>query len=280
MATINIGGQEIPAIAIAVALPVLAALYVADAAYFGFVSGETLMAAQDAIVQKEAGVEEKHHQAQELKERTKQIDAIKAETAALEKSITLLKSKIPSEAQVPVLLYDIERMAKAAEGNLRSFEPGQMKPYGSGPGAAPIPAPPPPPAPKPKPAAKPAADKGEGDGGAEGGAGDAEGGGGAKPAAKAPPPPPPPPRPATADILEMPVTIHAEATYPQVIKFLDQLSTYERKLNVSNLQLTPAAGGSSGGGAADSKQAAVFKNTLGVEFTVSAYVLKKSGGQP
>ncbi|MDB5096095.1 MAG: hypothetical protein JWM80_516, partial [Cyanobacteria bacterium RYN_339] len=162
MATINIGGQEIPAIAIAIALPVLAALYVADASYFGFITSETLMATQDKIIQQEAGVEEKHHQAAELKERTKQIDAIKAETAALQKSIDLLTQKIPGEAQVPVLLFDIERMAKAAEGNLKSFEPGELKPYGSSPGSAPLPTPPPPPAPKPKPAAKPAGEKGEG----------------------------------------------------------------------------------------------------------------------
>jgi Tfp pilus assembly protein PilO len=276
MASINIAGREIPAFAITAVLAVLGIAYAADASYFGYVvTSETISAALDKVAAQEAGIEDKKRQAQELKARTKEIDTIKAETVALDKSITLLKAKIPGEAQVPVLLYDIERMAKASDGNLKSFEPGELKPYGSAPGSAPVPTPPPAPTPappKPKPVEK------EGGGGAEGAAAPASG----APAGGAPAPAPvaaAPARPATADIMELPVTVHAEATYPQVIKFLDQLGTYERKLNVSNLQLTPL-GGASASASDPNKQAIVFKNMLNVEFTLTAYVLRKSGGQP
>jgi Tfp pilus assembly protein PilO len=276
MASITIAGREIPAFAITAVLATIGILYAADASYFGYVvTSEPISTTLDKVAAQEAGVEDKKRQAQELKARTKEIDTIKAETNALEKSITLLKQKIPSEAQVPVLLYDIERMAKASDGNLKSFEPGELKPYGSAPGSAPIPTPPPAPTPAP-PKAKPV--EKEGGGGAEAGAAPATG----APAGGAPAAPaaaPAPARPATADILELPVTVHAEATYPQVIKFLDQLGTYERKLNVSNLQLSPL-GGASVTSSDPNKQSIVFKNMLNVEFTLTAYVLRKSGGQP
>lgn len=84
-----------------------------------------------------------------------------------------------------------------------------------------------------------------------------------------------------ADIMELPVNIHAEATYPQIIKLLDQLSNYERKLNVSNIQLAPLGNSQTMQPPQDpTKPANVFKNTLDVTFTLTAYVLKKAGGQP
>ena len=188
------------------------------------------MAKNDAIVSQEASLVEKQGQADELRERTKQIDTVKAEIAALERSIALLKQKIPSEAQVPVLLYDIERMAKGSQGIMNSFQPGQLRQFGAADPNAPV-----------DPNAKPMAG---------------------------------------GDIMELPVTIQATATYPEIIKFLSQVSNYERKLNVGNLKLTPNLKGGSEGPGETGKNSIVFKNQLSVEFTVSAYILKQGGGQP
>jgi Tfp pilus assembly protein PilO len=225
MSTITLGGREVPALYVGIALPVLSLLYLG---YVGFVAEESLSARNDALVAQEASVAEKQGQADELRQRTKQIDGIKAEITALERSISLLKEKIPSEAQVPVLLYDIERMAKSSQGAMNSFQPGQLRAFGSDPNA-------------------PAAE--------------------AKPGAN------------TNDIMELPVTIQATATYPEIIKFLSQVSNYERKLNVGNLKLTPGSGKSEGTGDSG-KNSIVFKNALNVEFTLSAYILKQGGAQP
>lgn len=228
MSEIIIGGKPVPALYVGIGLPVLALLYVG---YVGFMAEENLMAKNDALVAQEAAVVEKQAQADELRERTKQIDTIKAEITALERSIALLKQKIPGEAQVPVLLFDIERMAKGSQGTMNSFQPGALRAFGAdGVNAATDPN-----------ATKTGAN--------------------------------------TNDIMELPVTIQATATYPEIIKFLSQVSNYERKLNVGNLKLSPgkAVGGEGGGEAG--KNSIVFKNTLNVEFTLSAYILKQGGAQ-
>jgi Tfp pilus assembly protein PilO len=227
MSEIIIGGKPVPALYVAIGLPVLALLYVA---YVGFMAEENLMAKNDALVAQEAAVVEKQGQADELRERTKQIDTIKAEITALERSIALLKQKIPGEAQVPVLLFDIERMAKGSQGTMNSFQPGALRAFGSGDGA--------------NAATDPNATKAN-----------------------------------TNDIMELPVTIQATATYPEIIKFLSQVSNYERKLNVGNLKLTPGKAGGGEGGSDTGKNSIVFKNTLNVEFTLSAYILKQGGAQ-
>ena len=211
MSTINIGGQEIPTIAIAAGLPALAALYVADSAYFGMMAEQSLMAKYDGIQEAIAKVEEKRGQAEELKARTKEIDKVKARIAELEKGITLLRAKIPGEAQVPVLLYDIERIAKSAHGDLSNFQPADLKKFSGDP---------------------------------------------------------------SGDIQELPVTISASATFPQVITFMEKLNQYERKLSVSNLSLTPV------GGTASARQTGVYQNTLKLQFTLNAYVLKGKGDTP
>ena len=224
MSTILIGGREIPALYLAIGIPALGGFF---AFYSWFMAEESVASKFEALEAQRAGVEEKRAQAQELRQRTKQIDEIKAEIQALQKSITLLKQKIPSEAQVPVLLYDIERMAKASQGHMKSFQPGQLRAFGSGDSSR---------------SSDPEAT-------------------------------------ANADILELPVTIQANASYPEVIKFLSQVSDYERKLNVSNLKLSPSGGLSEGGGGSG-KESIVFKNALNVEFTLSAYILKAGGAQP
>ena len=211
MSTINIGGQDIPVIAIAAGIPAIAALYVADVSYFGFTVEQSLMAKYDTIQESIAKVEEKRQQAEELKARTKEIDKVKARIAELEKNITLLRAKIPGEAQVPVLLYDIERIAKSAHGDLSNFQPSELKSF----------------------------------------AGDPAG-----------------------DIQELPVAITASATFPQVITFMEKLNQYERKLSVSNLSLTPL------GNKVDPKLGGVYQNTLTMQFTLNAYVLKGKGDTP
>lgn len=231
MSEIVIAGRPIPALWIGAALPVLALAYVG---YVWFGAEENISAKIDAVTKQEESVVEKESQAKELAERTKQIDTIKREIQDLEHAVTLMKSKIPPEAQVPVLLYDIERMAKASQGVMNSFQPGQLRGFG---------------------------------------AGDAPAGQSAADAAKNAPA-------GTQDIMELPVTIQCTATYPEVIKFLGQVGNYERKLNVSNLKLSPGTGGGGEGASGSGKNSISFKNTLSVEFTLSAYILKSGGAQP
>lgn len=227
MSEIIIGGRPVPALYIGIGLPVLALLYVG---YVGFMAEENLMAKNDALVAQEASLVEKQGQADELRQRTKQIDTVKAEITALERSISLLKQKIPGEAQVPVLLFDIERMAKGSQGTMNSFQPGTLRAFGSdGTNAA----------------TDPNASQAN-----------------------------------TSDIMELPVTIQATATYPEIIKFLSQVSNYERKLNVGNLKLSPGSTAGGDGGGQAGKNSIVFKNMLNVEFTLSAYILKQGGAQP
>lgn len=208
MSTINIGGQEVPVIAVAAGIPALAAVYVLESSYLGMISETTLMAKYEGIQGKIQGVEEKKGQAEELKARTKEIDKVKARIAELEKGITLLRAKIPGEAQVPVLLYDIERIAKSAHGDLSIFQPAELKSFAGDP---------------------------------------------------------------TGDIQELPVTVSASATFPQVITFMEKLNQYERKLSVSNLSLTPSAV------KPDPKAGGMYQNTLTLQFTLNAYVLKGKG---
>lgn len=218
MATIRIANRDIPALWIGLGLPVLAGLYTTYAVAF---ADDNLMSRNDAVTAKQAAIQQKRNEATELKQRTKQVDQIKRETEALEESIRLLKQKIPSDAEVSTLLFDIERLAKSSQGTLNSFAPGALRAFsGAGANAA-----------------------------------------------------------ATGDIQELPVTIQASATYPEVIKFLQELNAYERKLNVSNLSLAPAGSGASAQGSGEAgKNNPVFKNTLNVEFTLLAYVLKQGGG--
>lgn len=208
MSTISIGGQEVPVIAVAAGIPALAAVYVLESSYLGMISETTLMAQYEGIQGRIAGVEEKRGQAEELKARTKEIDKVKARIAELEKGITLLRAKIPGEAQVPVLLYDIERIAKSAHGDLSVFQPAELKSFSGDP---------------------------------------------------------------TGDIQELPVTVSASATFPQIITFMEKLNQYERKLSVSNLSLTPMAS------KPDPKLGGMYQNTLTLQFTLNAYVLKGKG---
>jgi Tfp pilus assembly protein PilO len=229
MSEIVIAGRPIPALWIGAALPVLALLYVG---YVGFMAEENINAKIEAANAQETSVAEKQDQAQQLATRTKEIDKVKREIQDLERAVTLLKNKIPSEAQVPVLLYDIERMARASQGEMNSFQPGQLRGFGQG----------------DQPAGQPADTKNAPAG--------------------------------TQDIMELPVTIQCTATYPEVIKFLSQVSNYERKLNVSNIKVAPGKSQSGAGQPGSGKEAIGFKNTLSVEFTVSAYILKAGGAQP
>lgn len=215
---IQVGGQSIPAVYVAIALPVLALMYLGYSLYMTE-DPPSIMSRIETLDAREAGLETKRQEAEDLRRRTKDIDTVKAEIAALEKSITLLKQQIPGDAQVSSLLFDIERMTKASQGALFSFAPGQLRAF-----------------------------TGEGSGGS-----------------------------ATMDIQELPVSIKATATYPEVINFLAQLNQYERKLNISNLSLTPT-GESKGGNTGDPGTMSLgFKNTLSVEFTLLAYVLKTNG---
>lgn len=210
MSTINIGGQEIPAIALAIGIPALAACYVA---YDGYFAEGSLMSRYDSINIQIEEVATKQADADKLKQRAKEIDKVRAEIAEYGDAIKKLRDKIPGEAQVPVLLYDIERIAKSSHGDLATFQPGEMRSF--------------------------------------------SGGGG-------------------NDIQEMPVTISASATFPQVIAFMQQLNKYERKLSVSNLSLVPT------GAKPDAKSgiSASYQNTLKLDFTLNAYVLKDRGGTP
>ena len=63
----------------------------------------------------------------------------------------------------------------------------------------------------------------------------------------------------------------ASATFPQVITFMEKLNQYERKLSVSNLSLTPSAV------KPDPKAGGMYQNTLTLQFTLNAYVLKGKG---
>lgn len=220
--TITISGQEIPAIYIAIALPVLALGYTIMQLYMGDVP---LMGRLEQLEGREAGLAGMEAEAQELKRQASAVDETKEEIAKREEQITLLKQQIPSDAQVSVLLFDIERMTKQSQGSLFSFTPGNLRAFGS---------------------------DGEGRGGGDS---------------------------ATSDIQELPVTIKATATYPEVIDFLGLLNNYERKLNISNLTLTPSGKAGVQQPGEDGKTLG-FKNTLNVEFTLLAYVLKSNGAQP
>ncbi len=253
MSTLNIGGNEVPTIAVALAMPAFAALYVAWAGYF---SESSLVARRDAAIAMEAEVEEKKGQVQNLMERAKQFDVIKAEIAGYQKRITLLRSRIPAEAQIAVLLYDIERMAKASGSEVETFEPTEVRAY-----AAPT------------------------QGAAEG---DAAAGGVTQ---------------SSGDIFEVPIKVSAFSTYPQLINFFNQINKYERKLTVSGVtiarkdvpkirsrraltdlfKVVNSLDQQLGGGAPLAGLAGVqgsvlgqpYRNSLKVEFTVSAFVLKQ-----
>ena len=216
-AEIQVGGQSIPAVYLAIAMPVLALMYLGYSLYMGE-DPPSIMARIETLDAREAGLEAKRQEAEDLRRRTKEIDTVKAEIAALEKSITLLKQQIPADAQVSSLLFDIERMTKASQGALFSFQPQAMRAF-----------------------------SGEGASGS------------------------------TMDIQELPVSIKATATYPEVINFLAQLNQYERKLNISNLSLSPSGDSKGGNGGDQGTMSMGFKNTLSVEFTLLAYVLKTNG---
>ncbi|MEB3195797.1 MAG: type 4a pilus biogenesis protein PilO [Candidatus Sericytochromatia bacterium] len=123
MSTVTIAGNEIPVNVLAGVLPALAMLYLANAAYF---AEDSLMGRYDGVVAKENTIVEKRNSAQELKQRSREIDKVKADIVDIEKSIAILRSKIPVDAQLPVLLYDVERMARLTRGGLDSFQPEQM----------------------------------------------------------------------------------------------------------------------------------------------------------
>ena len=214
---LQLSGRPIKVLWIVVALPILAILYTG---YTWFLAGDgSVSAHMDTIASEQQDNDHKQGERDDLARQAKDIVQIQQQTDDLKKSILLLKQQIPNEAQIPVLLYDLERMVKDSDGTLNSFQPGKLRAFSGGGGAA------------------------------------------------------------TQDIQELPVTIHASATYPEVIKFLDALNAYERKLSVSDLTLSPA--GSAGVARSDSGNSApVFQNTLNVEFTLLAYVLKEGGTSP
>lgn len=226
MAEIVIAGRPIPAIAVAVAIPVLALLYTG---YTVALAEDGVMARMTMLDEKEAQLTVKQAELEELKKRSTEIATIKLEIEDLKKSITLLKQKIPGEAQVPVLLYDIERIARENQGTLNSFAPGKLQPFGSGAKGA-----------RPSAAAAAAASSS-----------------------------------ATSDIQELPVKIAATTTFPQMIKLLHAINAYERKLNISGLTVKPNSAPSD-----MEKGPVAFKNTLALEFTLSAYVLKTPDAAP
>jgi Tfp pilus assembly protein PilO len=239
MSTITIANRDIPVLYLAIAMPVLVSLYVG---YTAFMADGGLMSHYNVIVAKEAEVDSKRGQAAELRRRTQQIDVIKHEVETLQQSITLLKSKIPPDAHVGVLLYDLERLAKASKTSMDSFTPGDLGPFSGLAGLSQTPVAAPTPAASTAPS-KPGADTVTLE-------------------------------PVTVNISELPIKVEATSTFPQLIKFLDEINSYERKLNVSNLSLAPAGGaGAPAGGAG-------FSNALKVSFTIKAYVLKTSGGTP
>lgn len=233
MAEIRIGERVIPALYAAIGLPVFGALV---AAYFFTCEGGVLPR-NDEITAREAGLVDKRAEVEQLKIKVRRIDAVRTEMEETEKRIALLKTKIPEDAKVPVLLYDLERLAKSAKSGISSFEPGQFKQFAAGNAVA-----------APDAAAVAAA------AGTPGTA--------AAPAV-----------PAVGDVWELPIKIQAEATYPDLIAFFDKLNAYERKLAVSELSLDPTGAAPAGGPAA----AGVFKNRLKIGFTLSAYVLKAGG---
>lgn len=209
MATINIGGNEVPAVAVAAVAPVLALFFLINDAYL---AEENLLAKWDAITAQEQSIEDKRSTAMQLKQQTREIDKVKAEILEIEKAIAVLRSKIPVEAQLPVLLYDIERMASLSQGGLESFQPEAL-----------------------------AAFKGD----------------------------------PTGEIQELPITIKANGTFPQVLQFLGRINAYERKLSVSNLTLKPV--NESVGEVGKQRD---YRNSLAMEFKLNAYILRSKGGTP
>ena len=82
---------------IALALPVAAALYAADNLYFGFTGfgyDHTVMTLlDDARRMQDEVLPEKRQQIKELKARSKQVDALKAQTAALQRMVEKLEAR-------------------------------------------------------------------------------------------------------------------------------------------------------------------------------------------
>jgi Tfp pilus assembly protein PilO len=209
MSTITIAGNELPANGVAAAIVVVACLYFG---YDFYLAEDSLMGRYDALVAQEQAIEEKKNTALQLKQQTREIDKVKLEIIEVEKAIAVLRSKIPVEAQLPVLLYDIERMARASRGGLESFQPEALTSFKGDP---------------------------------------------------------------SGEIQELPITIKANGTFPEVLKFLESLNLYERKLSISNLTLKPTqAAPSITSGGAD------YRNNLAMEFKLNAYILRSKGGTP
>ncbi|MEB3329269.1 MAG: type 4a pilus biogenesis protein PilO [Candidatus Sericytochromatia bacterium] len=209
MSTITIGGNELPANGVAAAIVGVALLYLG---YDAYLAEDSLMSRYDAIVAQEQAIEEKRSTALQLKQQTREIDKVKSEIIEVEKSIAVLRSKIPVEAQLPVLLYDIERMARTSRGDLESFQPEALTTFKGDP---------------------------------------------------------------SGEIQELPITIKASGTFPEVLRFLEALNLYERKLSVSNLSLKPTQSGpSTVSGGTD------YRNNLAMEFKLNAYILRSKGGTP
>jgi Tfp pilus assembly protein PilO len=221
MSTIRIANQDIPALYIAIALPAIALVY----AFMAFTGEGGIMPRNDELTTREAGLETKKQEVEQLKLKAARLPKLKEEVANLDAQITLLRAKIPGTAQVPVLLYDVERITKSSHNLLKTFKPKPLEAFSAissaaGAGAA---------------AATPPA-------GAE----------------------------AVAGIQQLPIDIHAEGAYPEIISMLDGIANYERKLNVTNLSLTPL---NSGNLVEDKKGGLGYKNTLSLDFTLTAYVL-------
>ncbi|MEB3284590.1 MAG: type 4a pilus biogenesis protein PilO [Candidatus Sericytochromatia bacterium] len=205
MKTVNIGGNEIPVGAVAAVLPVLAVLYVLNDA---FLTEDNLMGRYDAAVEQENRIAEKLASAAELKQRSRDIDKVKADIVDVESGIRVLRSKIPVEAQLPVLLFDVEKMARLSRGALESFQPETAEIFKGDP---------------------------------------------------------------SGEIQELPIKVKAQATFPQILSFLNQVNAYERKLSIANLTVKPLNAG-------EGKTGRRFENKLTMEFRLNAYILRNRGG--
>ena len=205
MKTITVGGNEVPVAAVAAILPVLAVLYVLNDA---FLADDSMSSRYDAALAKEGDIETKRAQSLSLKQSSRNIDKVKADIVDVESGIRVLRSKIPVDAQLPVLLFDVEKMARLSRGGLESFQPEAIEVFKGDP---------------------------------------------------------------TGEIQELPIKVKAQATFPQILSFLNQINAYERKLSISNLtvRLTEDADRSAGGR---------YENKLSMEFRLNAYILQNKGG--
>jgi Tfp pilus assembly protein PilO len=132
---------------------------------------------------------------------------VKADIVDIASGIRVLRSKIPVEAQLPVLLFDVEKMARLSRGGLESFQPETVEVFKGDP---------------------------------------------------------------TGEIQELPIKVKAQATFPQILSFLNQINAYERKLSISNLTVRPLEANAK-------SMSGRYENKLSMEFRLNAYILQNKG---